>query len=45
MKGIEKALNQLAKAVENDKTVSNVKVVITMNKPKENKATTTKKAK
>ena len=41
---IEKALNQLAKAVENDKTVSSVKVVITLKKPKESKATT-KKAK
>lgn len=45
MKDVEKALKQLAEAVKNDETVSSVKVVIILKKPKDNKATTTKKAK
>lgn len=38
MENITKALQDLAKAVENNKTVQNVKVTITLKKPKPNKA-------
>ncbi len=38
MNEIEKALNDLAKAVESNPTVDSVKVTITMKKPKSNKA-------
>ena len=40
MKDITKALNDLAKAVENNATVKTVKVTITLQKPKSNKANT-----
>ncbi len=38
MENIEKALRDLAKAVESNPTVKNVKVTITMQKPKSRKA-------
>lgn len=38
MNKIENALNDLAKAVENNPTVDSVKVTITFKKPKPNKA-------
>ena len=38
MDNIEKALKDLAKAVESNPTVKSVKVTITMQKPKSNKA-------
>lgn len=39
MENIEKALKDLAKAVESNPTVKSVKVTITLQKPKSNKAT------
>lgn len=38
MENITKALQDLAKAVESNETVKSVKVTITMQKPKSNKA-------
>lgn len=38
MENIQKALQDLAKAVESNDTVQNVKVTITLKKPKPNKA-------
>ena len=38
MDNIEKALRDLAKAVESNNTVKSVKVTITLQKPKSNKA-------
>lgn len=38
MRNITKALQDLAKAVESNDTVQNVKVTITLKKPKSNKA-------
>ena len=38
MDNIEKALRDLAKAVESNKTVQSVKVTITLKKPKSSKA-------
>ncbi len=38
MQNITKALQDLAKAVESNETVKSVKVTITMQKPKSNKA-------
>ena len=38
MKSITKALKDLAKAVESNRTVEKVKVTITLKKPKSNKA-------
>ncbi len=38
MKNIEKALRDLAKAVESNPTVKSVKVTITLQKPKPSKA-------
>ncbi len=38
MEKITKALQDLAKAVESNKTVKSVKVTITLEKPKSNKA-------
>lgn len=38
MESIEKALKDLAKAVESNPTVKSVKVTITLQKPKPNKA-------
>lgn len=43
MDNITKALQDLAKAVENDNTVQSVKVTITLRKPKPNKAETKSK--
>lgn len=43
MENIEKALMDLAKAVECSLTVKSVKVTITLQKPKSNKATTESK--
>ena len=40
MKNITKALQDLAKAVESNDTISNVKVTITIKKPKSSKAST-----
>ncbi len=40
MENIEKALQDLAKAVETNPTVKSVKVTITLQKPKPSKATT-----
>ncbi len=39
MENIEKALRDLAKAVESNPTVKSVKVTITLQKPKPSKAT------
>ncbi len=41
MENIQKALRDLAKAVESNDTVERVKVTITLKKPKPSKATTT----
>lgn len=43
MDNIEKALKDLAKAVESNPTVKSVKVTITLQKPKPDKATTESK--
>ena len=43
MDNIEKALRDLAKAVEGNQTVKSVKVTITLQKPKPSKATTESK--
>ena len=43
MQNITKALKDLAKAVESNDTVQNVKVTITFAKPKSNKAKTNSK--
>lgn len=42
MKDIEKALQDLAKALKSNETVSRVTVTITLTKPKPNKATKSK---
>lgn len=39
MENIQKALQDLSKAVESNQTVERVKVTITLKKPKSNKAT------
>ena len=43
MENIEKALKDLTKAVESNPTVKSVKVTITLQKPKSNKAKTKSK--
>lgn len=42
MDNIQKALKDLAKAVESNEMVANVKVTINLKKPKSNKATESK---